>query len=66
MEKGALQLTIQDAAFLLNQVLKRRTLSRAEALNHVKEKLKRNRAAARSHLRRDKRVRSKSNSTLTL
>jgi len=41
-------------AFLLNTVLPRRQFTQNQALRHVKEKLKRNEAARRSHLRRHK------------
>jgi hypothetical protein len=52
--------------FLLNQVLKRKGLTVAQALAYVKEKRKRNRAATRAHQRRYERSAAADKQTLTL
>ena len=66
VEKAASPLTIQDVSFLLNLLLERKTLPRSEALRYVKEKFKRNKASARTHLRQYEQTIPKPETCLTL
>ena len=52
VHKKGLGLSIRQTVLLLQQVLRRRELTKAQAIHLIEEQLARNEAAARSHLRR--------------